>query len=130
VRRIGANDKRRAAAALIAAVGAIHLLLVPEYLDEQPYLGILFAAGAAVCALVSTRLWQFDDAASWVLGSIAAAGMALGFVMSRTTGLPGFHESEWELSGIVSVLLEISFIAVAAGDLRRRRRVRLVAAET
>jgi drug/metabolite transporter (DMT)-like permease len=130
VRRIGTLDKRRAAALVIAAVGAIHLLLVPEYLDEQPYLGILFALGAAVCALVSTRLWQFDDAASWVLGAIAAAGMGIGFVMSRTTGLPGFHESEWELSGIVSVLLEISFIALSVTDLRRRRRVRLVTAET
>ena len=130
MRTNGTNDTRKAAAAIIAAVGAIHLLLVPEYLGQQPYLGILFGAGAAVCALVSNRLWHGDDAAAWVLGAIAAGGMAVGFVMSRTTGLPGFHESEWELSGIVSLLLEISFIAIAVGDLKRRRRVRLVAAET
>jgi hypothetical protein len=43
-----------------------------------------------------------------------SAGMAVGFVLSRTVGLPGFHESEWELSGLVSLALEGGFIALAA----------------
>jgi hypothetical protein len=54
--------------------------------------------------------------------------MAAGFILSCSIGLPGFHESDWELSGIVSVLLEAGFIGalawhrraatVAAGDRR------------
>jgi hypothetical protein len=47
--------------------------------------------------------------------------MAVGFVLSRTVGLPGFHESEWEFSGIVSVLLEIGFVGCAATALRTPR---------
>ena len=39
--------------------------------------------------------------------------MAAGFVLSRTVGLPGFHESEWELSGLLSLLLEGGFVAAA-----------------
>ena len=63
--------------------------------------------------------------AGWALGALIAAGMAAGFILSRSIGLPGFHESDWELSGIVSVLLEAGFIgalawhgraAVSAGD--------------
>jgi hypothetical protein len=41
------------------------------------------------------------------------AGMGIGFVLSRTTGLPGLHESEWELSGIVALVLEAGFVAAA-----------------
>lgn len=40
----------RAAALLIAAAGAVHLALVPEYLGEKPYVGALFAAGGLACA--------------------------------------------------------------------------------
>ena len=53
------------------------------------------------------------------------AGMGIGFVLSRTTGLPGLHESEWELSGVVSLALEAGFIAAAIPALlpsRPRRR--------
>ena len=42
------------------------------------------------------------------------AGMGVGFVLSRTVGLPGFHEGEWELSGIVCLLLEAGFVGAAA----------------
>jgi hypothetical protein len=39
--------------------------------------------------------------------------MAIGFVLSRTVGLPGFHEGEWELSGLISLLLEGGFLLSA-----------------
>jgi hypothetical protein len=123
------NNARRLAAVLIGAVGTIHLLLVPEYLGEQPYLGMLFAAGTAGCALISMRLWQSEDTASWVFGSFVVAGMAIGFVLSRTVGLPGFHESDWELSGVLSLLLELLFIAVAVASLRSRKHASLRASE-
>jgi hypothetical protein len=32
--------------------------------------------------------------------------MAAGFVLSKTVGLPGFHEGEWELYGLTSLALE------------------------
>ena len=51
---------------------------------------------------------------SWALGVAISAGMAIGFLLSRTVGLPGFHESEWELSGLVSLALEAGFIGLAA----------------
>lgn len=39
--------------------------------------------------------------------------MGVGFVLSRTVGLPGFQESEWELSGLVALVLEVGFLAAA-----------------
>ena len=101
---------RRLAAALLAATGALHLVLAPEYLQEKAYVGALFILGGLASVAVAARLWTRDDRQAWALGALMAAGMAGGFILSRSIGLPGFHESEWELSGILSVLLEAGFI--------------------
>jgi hypothetical protein len=105
---------RRFAAALLAATGALHLILAPEYLGEKAYIGVLFILGGLTALGVAARLWSHHDRLTWTLGALTAAGMAVGFILSRTTGLPGFHPSDWELSGIVSVLLEASFLGTLA----------------
>jgi hypothetical protein len=109
---------RQMGAAALAATGLLHLVLAPEYFGEQPYVGVLFLLGAVACGLIALRLWRANDTAAWTLGSLVAAGMAAGFILSRTTGLPGFHEGEWELSGLVSLLLEGGFIGLALTAVR------------
>ena len=109
---------RRLAAAALAVVGVIHIVLSPEYLDEQAYVGVLFILGGIGALLVAARLWFTDDRAAGTLGALIAAGMFVGFVLSRTTGLPGFKEEEWELSGIVSLILEAGFIGLWLASLR------------
>jgi len=104
---------RKLAAAALAAVGVIHLVLSPEYLSEQAYIGVLFIAGGLFLCALAVALWRADNVPSWLLGALTMAGMGIGFVLSRTTGLPGLHESEWELSGLVSLVLEAGFIAAA-----------------
>jgi hypothetical protein len=111
---------RRLAACLLAATGALHLVLAPEYLGEQAYVGVLFILGGIAALVLAARLWLTADRLAWAGGAVIAAGMAAGFVLSRTTGLPGFHESEWELSGLLSLLLEAGFLAIAATHDRRR----------
>jgi hypothetical protein len=104
---------RKLSAAALAAVGVIHLVLSPEYLSQQAYIGVLFIAGGLFLCALAVRLWRADDIPSWLLGSLTMAGMGIAFVLSRTTGLPGFHESEWELSGLVTLVLEAGFVAAA-----------------
>ena len=60
------------------------------------------------------------DRQAWTLGALIAAGMAAGFILSRSIGLPGFHESDWELSGIFSALLEAGFLGALATGFRKR----------
>jgi hypothetical protein len=105
---------RRFAAAAIAIVGVIHLVLAKEYLEKETYVGVLFIAGGIAALAVAARLWMAPDRRAWGVGALVAAGMFVGFVLSRTTGLPGFKESEWELSGIVSLLLEAAFLGALA----------------
>jgi len=109
---------RRTGAALLAATGGLHLVLAPEYLAEKVYIGVLFILGGLAALVVAARLWTRDDRRAWALGGLMAAGMAAGFILSRSVGLPGFHESEWEPSGIVSVLLEMGFIGALAWHAR------------
>jgi hypothetical protein len=105
---------RRLAAGLLAATGALHLVLAPEYLQEKAYIGVLFILGGIASLAVAARLWKRSDRVAWGLGALTAAGMAAGFILSRSVGLPGFHESDWELSGVLSVLLEAGFLGTLA----------------
>ena len=105
---------RRLAAGSLGLVGLIHLILAPEYFSEQAYIGVLFVLGAIALGAFALRLWRGDDVPAWLLGALTMAGMGVGFVLSRTVGLPGFHEGEWELSGLICLLLEAGFVAVAA----------------
>jgi drug/metabolite transporter (DMT)-like permease len=122
---------RRISAAALAVVGVIHLVLAPEYLDEQTYIGVLFVAGGIALCFFAIRLWRADDIPSWLLGALIMAGMGIGFVLSRTTGLPGFKEEEWELSGVIALVLEAGFVLTALRALmpaRDRSRSRTVTA--
>jgi hypothetical protein len=110
---------RKVAATAAGGIAAIHLVLAPEYLSEELYVGLLFIAGGLASAFVAVKLWYADHIPAWTLGTLIAIGMAAGLVLSRTTGLPGFKEGEWELSGILSLLLEGTFVAAPAVTVRR-----------
>jgi uncharacterized membrane protein YciS (DUF1049 family) len=108
------------AAAAIAGTGLIHLVLAPDQYSEKAYVGVLFVVGAIACGYVAAKLWTGRaTTVDWLLGAAASIGMFAGFILSRTVGLPGFHESEWELSGIVSMLLEAGFVGAAVAALSR-----------
>lgn len=109
---------RHAVAGALAATGALHLVLAPEYLSEQAYIGVLFILGGITSIALATAVWLREDARAIAAGAAVAAGMGVGFVLSRTTGLPGFHESEWEASGLLSLLLE-GFVVAGAWQLLR-----------
>jgi len=112
---------RKLSAAALAVVGVIHLVLSPEYLSEQTYVGVLFIAGGLFLCALAVALWMRDNVPSWLLGALTMAGMGIGYILSRTTGLPGLKETEWELSGIVCLVLEAGFVAAAVAALSRWR---------
>ncbi|MBN8867186.1 MAG: hypothetical protein J0H98_06505 [Solirubrobacterales bacterium] len=107
------STARHIAIGALALTGIIHLILAPEYMGEQAYIGLLFIAGGLSTIALAAWLWLRDQAVAWLAAAVICAGMAIGFVLSRTIGLPGFHEAEWELSGVISVLLELTVIGIA-----------------
>lgn len=83
-------------------------------LSNERRAGIAAIAGVGLIHLVQAP-------AAWSLRALVSLGMGAGFVLSRTVGLPGFHGGAWELSGIVSLLLEGGFATVAMASVGRSR---------
>src|SRR5215212_5273079 len=98
---------------VIIIVGLIHLIDAPGDLQEAPYQGMLFLAnffGAVTAAIGIYR----GHGWGWSLGALVAGGAFVGYVVSRTVGLPGLPvEEEWlEPLGLLSLLVEALFVGL------------------
>jgi uncharacterized membrane protein YfcA len=102
----------------ITVVGLIHLIEAPEELEETTYLGPLFLAnfgGAITAAIGIYRNYRWG----WSLGALVAGGAFVGYVLSRTIGLPGMPVEEWlEPLGVLSLLVEALFVRLCLAYLR------------
>jgi hypothetical protein len=96
----------------IIVVGLIHLIEAPEELEEATYLGTLFLAnfvGALLAAIGIDRNYRWG----WSLGALVAGGAFLGYVLSRTIGLPGMPVEVWlEPLGVLALLVEALFVGL------------------
>ncbi|MFL6137748.1 MAG: hypothetical protein ACJ74O_08120 [Frankiaceae bacterium] len=111
----------------IEVVIVIHLVLTPMHLEEKLYIGVLFAVGNGLLlvamALLFTRRGQW---AGWLLGTVVCLGEFLGFVLSRTVGLPMGYHGTWaaeteDYLGLVSLAFELAFVVAAWTHLRGAR---------
>jgi hypothetical protein len=102
-------------AVLAAVIGGLHLVLAPEYLSEAPVIGLLFIVGGVALLAAAVGLWRSRQRpVALGVGTLVALGMLVGGVLSRTVGLLGFHESDWETSLLLSLALEAVFVLLAA----------------
>lgn len=113
---------RRLGAGLLAATGLLHLVLVPEHLEEAAYIGVLFVLGGLAAPVIATGPWQTGKRLAWTGGALIAAGMAAGFAVSRSIGLPGFRETDLEFAGLVFALIELGFLGALAMHARNQTR--------
>jgi uncharacterized membrane protein YfcA len=98
---------------LIVVVGLIHLINSPGDLEEGSYAGLLYLANffgalTAAIGIYRGRSW------GWGLGALVSVGAFVGYVISRTIGLPGLPvEEEWlEPLGLLSLLVESLFVGL------------------
>ena len=76
-----------------------------------------FGLSVPLCLGLAAYLWQHDDRRAWLLGAAVSAGMIVAFLLSRTTGLPGFNEAGvWEhwTEGFPALATEVGFLVAAA----------------
>jgi len=105
---------------LITIIGVIHLILMRGEYDEAHYMGMLFAAnfvGAIIAAVGIYRgsLW------GWILGFLVAAGSLVGYILSRTVGMPGMEIEAWlDPYGVLSLVMEVIFIALVVQKVPRK----------
>ena len=123
--RIGRFQAVRWAAIIVAVVEiGIHAYLAPSHLEEKFYVGALFvAADVLLAGVLFSLVTGLARPAGWLLGAGVCVGMFVGFVLSRTIGLPGYHEA-WSSDhwlGVASLPPEVVFVACAVYAVRVRR---------
>jgi hypothetical protein len=103
----------RVGIALILGTGLIHLLYAPVEFEEVQYMGILFVLNFVGALVAAAGMWR-RQAWGWLLGLLVAAGSVVGYVLSRSTGMPGHEVEAWLLpAGIAALAMEGAFVVLA-----------------
>ena len=109
----------------LAGVAVTHLLDLPHKLVEAPYLGVLFegliAASVGLGLVMLAGRWL---RAAWGAAATLSAFTIIGYVESRTVGLPqiSHHIGMWaDPAGIVSLVCEATLVGVGTWLCRSER---------
>ena len=103
----------------LLAIALIHVLQLPVAFAEIGYLGGLFIAAVAASVVLAAVLARTSDDRAWAAAGGLAGVILLGYLASRSVGLPGFtgDVGDWsEAPGLASMVAE-SLEVVLAGAL-------------
>lgn len=107
---------------LILATGVIHFIEAPDSFDDATYKGILFVLNGIGALIAAVGIYRGVKSWGWTLGLLVAAGALIGYIISRTVGLPGLEaepDAWFEPMGVASLLVETLFTALAVWVLAR-----------
>jgi hypothetical protein len=108
----------------IVATGLIHLVTARDSFGEATYKGLLFVANGVGALVAAVGVYRDRADWAWLLGALVAGGAFLGYVLSRTVGLPGLSaepDAWFEPLGVASLVAEAVFLLVFAVTLRQSR---------
>jgi hypothetical protein len=88
---------RTAAIGGLMAIAVIHILELPDTLSDQGYVGGLFIAAIVACLVLAAAFTRMTDTRVWGAAGGLAALVLLGYILSRSVGLPGFtdYKGDW-----------------------------------
>lgn len=119
---------RLAGIGLLAAIVIVHLEDIRDKFEEVPYLGVGYVLVIGACLLAAGLLAQRNPvwrARGWMIGGATAALTLLGFVLTRTVGLPAATEDigNWsETLGVWSMITEGAMVLLSGVALSTSRR--------
>ena len=108
----------------LLGIALIHLLDLPGKFGETPYMAWLYVGLIVAAGVLAASLVLGGDRWIWQAAAGLSASVILGYVLSRTTGLPQATDDigNWgEPLGIASLFVEGAVIALGAGVLLTRR---------
>ena len=108
----------------LVAIALIHVLQLPDAFEEAGYLGGLFIAAVAASLTLAAVMTRTSDDRAWLAAGGLAGLILLGYVLSRSVGLPGFTDDvgEWsEVPGLASMVAESLLGIVTVAVLVPRR---------
>jgi hypothetical protein len=111
---------RGLAIAALGVIALVHVLDLPDAFGETLYLGLLFVLAAALALALAIALSRTGDRRVWLAATALPVLILLGFVLSRTSGLPAATDDvgNWrEPLGLVSLVAESLLVGLGAGAL-------------
>lgn len=133
-RRFDDTVLRAAGVVGLFGIALVHFLDIFGQFSSTPYIGVLYAVLITVCVGAALALTARGSRVVWTIAGIAAAATIVGYVLSRSTGLPASTGDigNWEEPlGLASLFVEggvvvlSSFaLAVTSPVLARRARSR------
>jgi hypothetical protein len=120
------NDaiSRTTAIAGLAGIALIHVLQLPGAFSETFYLGLLFIGAIVAAVVLAATLTSVSDRGVWTVTAALPALILLGYVLSRTSGLPDATNDvgEWdEPLGLASLVAESLVLCVSGAALASGR---------
>src|SRR3954462_6124786 len=101
----------------LVGVACAHLLEAPEKLDKAPSQAVLFVLLSVACLALAVPLRKAPSRRAWAGALVLAIVPLVGYVVSRSTGLPDAHSDvgKWlEPLGVASLVIEAPLAALAA----------------
>src|SRR4051812_35622307 len=120
---------RSVAAVGLAAIALIHLLDSIGKFQETPYMGWMYIGLMLGCIATGAALIAGHFREAWLAAVVLPLSAIVGFVLTRTTGLPQAHGDvgNWtEPLGLAALFTEGVLIAVAAYALAVLRPIALL----
>lgn len=98
---------------LMALTAIIHFYDASDALSEIAYKGILFILNGLGALVAAYGIFR-GAGWGWLLGLLIAGGAIVGYVISRTVGMPGLPVDPWlEPLGVLSLVAEGLFVLLA-----------------
>jgi hypothetical protein len=105
----------------LLTIALIHLLDLPDKIEETPYLGVAFIALIIGSLVLAGVLSVQDNRTALLAAGGLAAAVIVGYAISRTTGMPGAMDDvgNWlEPLGLASLFVEGTVVVFALPALR------------
>jgi hypothetical protein len=120
------EDRRLRVAGALGMLGmvVVHLMDLPEKQEEAPYMAAMFEALIVACLVLAPALLLSRPPLVryiWIASGTLALLTVVGFILSRSIGLPRLedHVGDWENPvGVASLILEAVVIVASAMALR------------
>lgn len=108
----------------LIVTGLVHLIDAPDALSEAAYKGWLFYANALAAIVAAIGILRGERSWGWNLGALVALATIMGYVASRTVGLPQIpaEPDAWlEPLGVLSLVVEGGFLVVYGWAMRHQQ---------
>lgn len=110
-------------AVMLLITAGTHVPLIPEHLEEAPYVGVLFILLTVTSLVFAGLLVRWDSPTVWAMSGALTLLAAIAFLVSRTVGLPQIADDigNWtDPLGFPAVAAELLATVAAAIALSRR----------